>query len=97
MSTQKFRPVLTHSQLLYILDLTSHNPDKRDAGKDSEIQKVIIPMLAKISVGAITPAYSISPEAEQKRIESDLRKRYENDEMSPEEQADYESKILGFS
>ena len=95
MATLKFRPVLTISQLNYILDLTSHNPDKRDAGKDAELKKVIVPLLAKINVGAITPSYSISPETEKKKVDLELRARYNDGLMSPEEEAEYESKILG--
>ena len=95
MATLKFRPVLTISQISYILDLTSHNPDKRDAGKDAELKKVIVPLLAKINVGAITPSYSISPETEKKKIDLEMRARYNDGLMSPEEEAEYESKILG--
>lgn len=95
MATLKFRPVLTISQLNYILDLTSHNPDKRDAGKDAELKKILVPLLAKINVGAITPSYSISPETEKKKVDLELRSRYNDGLMSPEEEAEYESKILG--
>lgn len=68
------------------------NPNHPEA---VSILKIVVPMLAKISVGAITPSYSISPESEKKRVDLELRARYNDGLMSPEEEAEYESKILG--
>src|SRR4051812_25303218 len=49
----KFRPVLTHAQLTRIVDLSL----EYDKEIDASLRKSIVPMLAKIEVGAINPAY----------------------------------------
>lgn len=91
MAIQKFRPVLTSSQLTRISELVSQSSDPTDV----EIKKIIVPMLAKISVGAITPSYSISPESEQKRLDIEMRNKYNDGLMTPEEESRYEREILG--
>jgi hypothetical protein len=99
--TLKFRPVLTQEQITYLthlchISLTTDNvKDHIDHQMSAQIRKVLVPLLAKIDVGAITPAYTISPESEAKREAGEARYRYENDLMSPEESSEYESKILG--
>lgn len=91
MAIQKFRPVLTSSQLTRISELVSQSSNPTDV----EIKKIIVPMLAKISVGAIAPSYSISPESEQKRLDIEMRSRYNDGLMTPEEESRYEREILG--
>lgn len=91
MAIQKFRPVLTSVQLTRISELVSQSSNPTDV----EIKKIIVPMLAKISVGAITPSYSISPESEQKRLDIEMRSRYNDGLMTPEEESRYEREILG--
>ena len=99
--TLKFRPVLTQEQITYITTLCRASLDGDNALKyvdpilSQSITRVLVPLLAKIDVGAISPAYVISPESEQKRMDGEARYRYENDLMSAEESEAYESKILG--
>lgn len=85
----KFRPVLTLAQIEHISEIM----DDSELGKS--IKRVMIPMLAKIEVGAINPAYKLSETYALKLSERSERERYENDMMTPEEQLEYENKILG--
>ena len=87
----KFRPVLNLAQIKHITDLVSLD----DSYISQSIKKVMIPLIAKIEVGAINPAYKLSETHAIKMQESSERQRYENDLMSPEEQSAYELKILG--
>jgi predicted transcriptional regulator len=87
----KFRPVLNLAQIRHITDLVSLD----DSYISQSIKKVMIPLIAKIEVGAISPAYKLSEIHAQKLADSSERQRYENDLMSPEEQSAYELKILG--
>ena len=87
----KFRPVLNLIQLTRIADLVSQS----DSYVDKSIKKVIVPMISKIEVGAINPAYKLSETHALKLSEAEDRRRYENDLMSAEEAAAYELKILG--
>jgi hypothetical protein len=87
----KFRPVLTLDQLRHIICLTGIKEDDMDVS----IRRVLIPLLAKIEVGAINPAYKLSETHAIKQQEVLDRTRYENGAMSPAEEAAYESKILG--
>jgi hypothetical protein len=97
----KFRPVLTLEQISYITSLcqaslngadikTVHNEEL-----SKSIKKVLVPMISKIEVGAINPAYKLSEIAIQKQAERSEQIRYESGEMSQEESDAYESKILG--
>jgi hypothetical protein len=92
-SLLKFRPVLTLEQIQYIISLCQCD----DAGTTicHDIRKVLVPMVAKIEVGAINPAYKLSEINIQKQNESKERSRYENNEMSSEEESIYELKVLG--
>lgn len=90
-SSHKFRPAFTQAQLERMRELTLIS----DHIEDVQIRKIVAPLLAKISIGVTSPAYSISPESAKKSEDRDLAYRYENDLMSPEEVAEYESKILG--
>jgi hypothetical protein len=89
----KFRPVLTLEQIEYIIHSLRSNTD--DAGRAKSVLKVLIPLVAKIEVGAINPAYRLSETYILKQAEKSERERYENDLMSPEEEAKYEAKIFG--
>jgi len=90
-SLVKFRPVLTLAQIKHIVNLTGIT----ESPEDISIRKVLIPILAKIEVGAINPAYKISEIQLIKNQEKSERERYENGLMSAQEEMDYESKILG--
>jgi hypothetical protein len=105
-SLLKFRPVLTLEQIKQIIYLTQEDDSFSDfAGLDPDsvntpeinksIRRVLIPLLAKIEVGAINPAYKLSEIHAVKMAESAERQRYENDLMSPEEMLVYENKLLG--
>jgi hypothetical protein len=87
----KFRPVLTLEQLRHIICLTGIKEDDMDVS----IRRVLIPLLAKIEVGAINPAYKLSETHAIKQAETTERQRYERGEMTLEEETTYESKILG--
>jgi len=97
----KFRPVLTVEQISYIANLchASISDGNVDAVYDPilslAVRKVLIPMLSKMEVGAINPAYKLSEAQIIKNAEKSERERYENDLMSAEEAMEYESKILG--
>jgi hypothetical protein len=90
MATQKFRPVLTAEQIDHIIKCVSP-----ESPIGISIIKQLIPFQAKISIGAITPSYSISPESEKKRIDLEERARYNDGLMTPEEESRYEREILG--
>jgi hypothetical protein len=68
-------------------------PGNNDTGKS--VIKTLVPIVAKIEVGAINPAYKLSETHAIKVAEKNERERYENNLMSPEEEADYEARILG--
>ena len=94
----KYRPSLTVSQIHYIISLVSKNPaidETIDVTLSAEIKKIMIPLLAKVEVGAINPAYKLSETHAIKRFESGQRIAYESGTMSPEEEAEYEKNILG--
>jgi hypothetical protein len=94
----KFRPALTVVQLVHILDLI-HCADLQSAPtktpSNESIKKIIIPLLAKIEIDSITPAYKLSESHALKQAEKLERERYENSEMTAEEELEYETKILG--
>ena len=87
----KFRPVLTLSQLQHIAYLCKQDENSVTQG----ILKVVVPMIAKVEVGAINPAYKLSETHIQKQAEIAERQRYENNLMTPEEEARYEATIMG--
>jgi len=89
-ATVKFRPVLTLEQISYIIScMAGNNPVEKS------IIKTLVPMVAKIEVGAINPAYKLSEIQIFKNQERNDRERYENNIMSPQEEADYEAKVMG--
>jgi hypothetical protein len=105
-SLLKFRPVLTLEQIRHIVHLTKEDDIATDFGEleptgthqkhqNVSIRRVLIPLLAKVEVGAINPAYKLSETHALKQETAKQRQRYENDEMSAEEAAKYESEVLG--
>ena len=90
MAIQKFRPVLTAEQISHILESVSPQGDL-----GLSIHKQLVPFKAKIEIKAVAPSYSISPESEQKRLEIEMRSRYNDGLLTPEEEARYEREILG--
>ena len=97
MATQKFRPVLTAEQINHLVTtLKDIFPSQESEHEmNQSILRVLVPFQAKISIGAVSASYSISPESEKKKLDLELRARYNDGLMSPEEEAEYESKILG--
>ena len=91
----KFRPVLTLAQLQDIANMARANEANPSYPNASAILKIVVPMIAKIEVGAINPAYKISEIQLIKNQEKNERERYENGLMNPREEVDYEAKILG--
>ena len=91
----KFRPVLTLSQLRTIARMCQANEASSLYPDATSILHVVVPMIAKVEVGAINPAYKLSETHALKTQETLMRTRYENGEMSAQEEADYEAKILG--
>jgi hypothetical protein len=87
----KFRPVLTLEQIVRISDLVLQST----IPVDISIKRILVPMIAKVEVGAINPAYKLSEIHAAKMAEAEARRRYENDLMSPEEMVEYENRILG--
>ena len=97
MATLKFRPVLTISQIDYLIRMIREDTSEIEEHENmnQSILRVLVPFQAKISIGAVSASYSISPESEKKKVDLELRARYNDGLMSPEEEAEYESKILG--
>ena len=97
MAIQKFRPVLTHTQIDYLVRLLREDTSEIEEHENmnQSILRVLVPFQAKISIGAVTPSYSISPESEQKRLEIEMRNKYNDGLLTPEEEARYEREILG--
>jgi len=97
----KFRPVLTLAQIRFIVHhlRTADDTDISDKAYNDEIlqsiKRVLIPMIAKVEVGAINPAYKLSETHAIKQAERNDRERYESGLMSPTEETEYEAKILG--
>jgi len=90
----KYRPAFTASQLHTIVDLCrSEGVD--DSPECKDIVKILVPLIAKIQVGAINPAYKLSEQAALNRFAQNQRAAYESGSMSPAEEAEYESSILG--
>ena len=94
-STTKYRPALTARQLQCIVAVTSSTPALSDDPELKEIRKILVPLLAKIEVGAINPAYKLSETHALKMQAASQRVAYENGTMSAEEEAKYEASILG--
>ena len=91
--THKFRPVLTLEQIHYITQIMQDQTDDSPLAKS--VVRVLVPMIAKVEVGAINPAYKLSETHAIKQAESARRKLYEDGLMSPQEEALFEAEILG--
>ena len=89
----KYRPALTYTQLEYLASMCRCD-DSQDVIASS-ILKIIIPLMAKVEIGAVNPAYKLSESHIIKQSQNLERQRYENDLMSPEEMECYENKLLG--
>ena len=89
--THKFRPVLTLEQLFHI----SEHMRTLDDLVSKSIIRVVVPMIAKVEVGAISPAYKLSETHAIKQLEVARRRAYEEGIMSPAEEALFETEILG--
>lgn len=88
----KFRPVLTLGQIQYLATLVDQYSETPIA---VSIKRILVPLIAKIEVGAINPAYKLSETHAIKLSEAALRKDYESGAMTPEQELEYEAKILG--
>jgi hypothetical protein len=86
----KFRPALTLGQIQHLTQ--NLNPESEI---EKSILKILVPLLAKIDLGVISPAYKLSETHAIKQLEIAKRNAYEQGLMSPEEEASYESEILG--
>ena len=87
----KFRPVLTLSQLQHI----AHSLRDAEDEISQSIIRVVVPMIAKVEVGAISPAYKLSETHALKQEQLSRQRAYESGHMSPEQEAAYEAEILG--
>ena len=90
-SHTKFRPLLTLEQITHITSIVSELSDPISVS----IKRALIPLIAKIEVGAISPSYKLSQTKIIRDNDRIQRERYENDLMTPEESSEYETKILG--
>lgn len=90
-SLVKFRPVLTLAQISTIV----HQFRSLDDPMSQSIIKVLVPMIAKVEVGAISPAYKLSEIHAAKVSQKADLDRYNSGAMTPEEEALYESNVLG--
>lgn len=94
----KFRPVLTLEQLQYIAHLCTNILDERDLYElrmKEQLRKVVVPMIAKVETGAISPAYKLSQTHQLKQEQLSRQRAYESGHMTPEQEAAYEAEILG--
>lgn len=89
----KYRPSFNLEQIQHILSYTTDTSNPLDV----QIRKVLIPLVSKIEIGAINPAYKITDLHTQKVIRKAETLRYEQNLMTPEEERDYERDVLGFT
>lgn len=89
----KYRPALTLTQMQYIINMCLTD-DSQDTIASS-IKKILVPLVAKVEIGAINPAYKLSETHLIRQSQNLERQRYENDLMSQEEMVAYENKLLG--
>jgi len=97
MATQKFRPVLTAEQIDYLIRMIREDTSEIESHENmnQSILRVLVPFQAKISIGAVSASYIVSPESERKKIDLETRARYNDGLMNPEEESRYEREILG--
>lgn len=91
MPNSKYRPAFNAAQLTRLAQLT----ELSDHITDLQIKRIVVPLLAKISMGVTAPAYTPTPENIAKMEANDKAYRFNNDLMSPEESAAYEIELLG--
>ena len=91
MSNSKYRPAFTLAHLARMRQLT----ELSDHIEDMQIKRIIVPLLAKISMGVTAPAYTPSPENVAKQDAIRELARYNNDEMTQDESTSYERDVLG--
>ena len=90
-SLVKFRPVLTAKQISDICGLCNAH----ESSETKSILKVLVPILAKIEVGAINPAYKLSEIHQQKQTQKSEHDKYVSGSMTPEEESEYEARMMG--
>lgn len=88
----KYRPSFNMEQIQHIVSLTTSSEPL-----DLQIRKVLIPLLSKIEIGAISPSYKLSDIHTQKVVRKAETLRYEQGLMTPEEESAYERDVLGFT
>lgn len=99
--TLKFRPPLSPSQVETIVSLILRAQDRLPICEDFDsnalnaLKRIFVPLIAKIEVGAINPAYSISQRLEETRNAARETERYMKGEMTPEESLRFEANALG--
>ncbi len=69
-SKQKFRPSLSASCIQYLVNLLIHTPDNTEERKEALTK--LKPFLAKIEVGGIIPAYSVSTISQKEKNKANL-------------------------
>ena len=89
----KYRPSFNLEQIQHILSYMNDPSSPLDL----QIRKVLIPLVSKIEIGAVNPAYKLSDIHTEKVLRKAETLRYENNLMSPEEEATYERDVLGFA
>ena len=94
-ASMKFRPVLTLAQIHCVSKLCKDNQGNAEFPEIESVLKVLVPLIAKIEVGAISPAYKLSEIHMLKQADKSDRERYEAGLMDAHEEIMYESKILG--
>lgn len=87
----KFRPALSLELIQHIVSQCSDTQNHLD----TVVRKILIPLIAKIEIGAISPSYKVSELAAERRVKNLQDKRYLEDMMTPEESAAYERDVLG--
>ena len=90
--THKYRPAFTSAQLARMATLV----ELSDHLEDLQIKRIVVPLLAKISYGTASPAYTPLPANIAKIDAARELARYNNDEMSEDESSIYERDVLGF-
>ena len=88
----KYRPSFNMEQIQHIVSLTSS-----EHPLNLQVRKVLIPLLSKIEIGAISPAYKLSDIHTQKVVRKAETLRYEQGLMTPQEESAYERDVLGFT
>lgn len=95
----KFRPVFTEAQLRHLAVLCEYDLLHSDLSVEDNlslsIKRIIVPMISKIEVGAISPSHKLSEHAALKRFKAGQDEAYMNGTMTSEEEKEYEHNTLG--